>query len=1202
MLTDSLLFLTLAILAILSIYVCGYLVVAIQFLFSRVQPKDSAAKSGAKAREKVVVFVPAYNEGDALVDTVETLLHQDYAGPLHVEILIEDQSDSSFRALNKRYRIADGKVYKRGAKTLSVNLTGLRRKNAKINFALDQLDATYVAFLDADHRADPRWISRSIDKLIAEKADAVQSRRGPLDARKLFQFWDSAENHIGNEVLNTVFSRWRLNSFFTGTTCLFKASVFESLRFSESITEDTYLSYDLLCAGHKIAYNGAAGSYEEVAPEVGTYLARRRRWSSGHNQSFFDHLPAILSGPLNIFRKFQLLMHGAYFLLPSLIVVLINCLGIYFFLQFTDNIRLLSIFLSLGVGLYLSHITSNRFSEYAVNLLFSFLWVFPQITTACVFIYKIAGDELFYQLLAFPYARDLTMVHVLLLLLPLSLLFVGSWKFKRPSLGFVLLYLPTFPLILFLDIFSLYLGFVDYILGRSVWGKISRSNTVGPNALPGAVAAVLTTQKKAASRYLYFLAIPATLLSAVLVNDLLVFDSNCGHPKYLFFKPLLFKSSPDAVLDIRIGKTASPTPGAFTLIADVKVITDNPEGMRIEYSLRKEELHKQALSPQASSFQIKEDVPMGFDTVDFNVSLRGKGTTCSVKRAVSTTFKEVQNNRLFVNGEEFPIKGVIPSFRTAHIDISLREGLEQIKELGANTIRVYHAPTDELLALANELSLMIVVQPDESTWANIDMGAWGADKELASYYDELIEDTEGNPYILIDNIGNELEIAADSKEAPKNIKKALTTARESEGYRFPLSYSTYAIYDDYPVDVMAINMLDTGDTYWDQGLALVRSRNMAFYASEFGGFVAFFERVEPLIRAKRVHDYWERLGLLGSSGAIFFQSHDNWAQPVVVGYNDPFNPEQPDDERGLWDHDNRKKPVHDVLKNLYADVKLSLDTAGSKARLAGRNIRSYALQDLVIEHEGVRVFEGNVAANSEFHFEPPTWSESADHEFRMSYTSHRGLLSAYTVTVVDPRFIQSPYFLDEYISVTSRGEDRLEIELYADDQLDFYLPTDWQSYEVNGERKVNQGLNTYSPAQASFVECTNTDWAQTPPQWNELGDRFENTGVFYVRCRIPVGLDVSEYSFVVEGVGSTRIDVLASTGAVLPIETHSYRENRIPMSRLPGAVDAEGGIVFRVDRQFVEYIAGNYTPSGVPIRVRLKPPRLEKIHKISLSR
>ena len=61
------------------------------------------AHSGRQDRGRVLVLVPSHHEGEGLVDTVRTLIDQDYEGSIEVQVLVQDFSDETVDALSRAY-------------------------------------------------------------------------------------------------------------------------------------------------------------------------------------------------------------------------------------------------------------------------------------------------------------------------------------------------------------------------------------------------------------------------------------------------------------------------------------------------------------------------------------------------------------------------------------------------------------------------------------------------------------------------------------------------------------------------------------------------------------------------------------------------------------------------------------------------------------------------------------------------------------------------------------------------------------------------------------------------------------------------------------------------------------------------------------------------------------------------------------------
>ena len=62
-------------------------------------PARASVHSGRQDKGRVLVLVPSHHEGEGLVDTVRTLIDQDYEGSIEVQVLVQDFSDETVDAL-----------------------------------------------------------------------------------------------------------------------------------------------------------------------------------------------------------------------------------------------------------------------------------------------------------------------------------------------------------------------------------------------------------------------------------------------------------------------------------------------------------------------------------------------------------------------------------------------------------------------------------------------------------------------------------------------------------------------------------------------------------------------------------------------------------------------------------------------------------------------------------------------------------------------------------------------------------------------------------------------------------------------------------------------------------------------------------------------------------------------------------------------
>ena len=927
------------VLFILLFYSIGYVLSCLSLLFST---KTKLQNLDARDKGSVAVLVPSFNEGEALIDSLKTLLSQDYLGQINIYLLIKDENDTSYPFLDEYLKSLSNVENRK----INICLSGEQGKKEKINKILPTLVEDFIAFLDADHRADNQWLSSSITLSGNEGHDVVQSVRRPLAISTFFQVWDSLQNHIGNEVFNALYRKLKLNTFFTGTTCVFKASALKNKLFPSSLTEDTFLSYELIVSGKKIGYNPFFGSYEEVAPDLSSYIARRRRWSNGHNQTFFYYFKKILTLDVGLKQKAQMLLHGGYYFLPIMIVGLLDIVGIYYFLQYTNNVQAfclgLTIFISISIGILRFSSIKDLIYESAVGVLV----FFPYISLVSVYIYKFHQHEVYYQVISFPYSKPLFWVNLCMVLAPILVLVCGRRLYKYPSLGVFYSHIFFYPFVLVVDLFSGTLGFFDLVFNNKKWGKVNRSNMVDSSIVPQSISEN-TNKKRLSVRKFYAVILgPISVALVILANDFLVFH-NCGEPKYFFGEYILFEISPPFYSRMFL-RLKSLEQGKYLLN-----ITNHIEGDVEDYerslklSVNGKTIYKGNLSDKTTIVEHVGNMGWGTELVTSEIEVNG--FSCVQNRKFSNSVKEIRQGQLLVNGDPFLIKCIIPSFSTSKINLSLSEGLRQIKRAGANCIRVYHSPTEDLLEQARINQLLIISQPDETTWSNIKMSKDSSVKLLMQRYEEHVDQTDGNPYLFFDHLGNELEINDDHYKSIINISKSLERIHDEPYYRYPISYSTYNTYIKYPVDILGVNMLDSGDVYWKDGVNHIKSLNIPFYASEFGGFVAFFEQTPTFLRIHRLYENWQNLLDKGALGAAFFQSHDNWAQPVPVGYNDPFNNEMPDDMRGFWDVDNKPKEELNHLSTILSDLDFKYLGFG---KLEFFNRRSFSLKNLVFIIQG----------------------------------------------------------------------------------------------------------------------------------------------------------------------------------------------------------------------------------------------------------
>jgi beta-glucanase (GH16 family)/cellulose synthase/poly-beta-1,6-N-acetylglucosamine synthase-like glycosyltransferase len=479
---------------LLAAYALGHYFCGLVFLTRRLSPRDFALGG----QEPISVLVPARNEGALAIAALESLFAQDHAGPIDIYLLIKDSHDTSIPYLRQLFvqrhdrsaleQLDDlfstdalvgathvRKLSTHGNKTLYVALAGVDPKSEKINWLVTQLDTPYVAILDCDHQAQADWLRTSLILLNEQPAAIIQGRRQPLQAKGFFSFWDSLHQHVGCELFNSAFTRLGLTVFFTGTTAVMRTALLKSSPLTHCLTEDIDLSYSLFMRGLKVVANPYSGSREETSPDLYSFLARRRRWASGHTTAFFKHLLLLRQAPVRTHDRLQFLFHGTHYLIVLGVFFLHALIGVYFFTELSWLSQATALGASLCVALGIAHTQRTRQAAARVlEVLLLWAWFAPALIVLMNVLHAALVGDL--SRAALPIHGAVQVIGLIALCAPIIVLLLGLVGFRQATVRAVLKSVVTYPLAFYLDIAGILLGLLDCLTGQKRWRAVSRAH------------------------------------------------------------------------------------------------------------------------------------------------------------------------------------------------------------------------------------------------------------------------------------------------------------------------------------------------------------------------------------------------------------------------------------------------------------------------------------------------------------------------------------------------------------------------------------------------------------------------------------------------------------------------------------------------------------------------------------------------------
>lgn len=1173
--------------------------------------QDESTVDADTPRGKVLILVPSHHEGVGLVDTVRTLIDQDYEDTVEVQVLVEDFSDSTVAALTAAYppmEPDDGERIQLSSgltrRTVSIVAVGHRAKHVKLNAALDRADdVDFVALLDADHRAKLDWISSGVGVLRTTSADGVQFRKRALSTGSLAQIWDAGLSHVAFELFNRALQMSFGRVSFTGSTAVFRAGPLREHKFTDCITEDTFLSYTLMLSGYRIVYDHRVGSFEEVTPNIPSFVFRRRRWSAGHTHAFFAHLPKVFFGDAPLSTRALILFNGQFFLTPVFIALFFLVHGLYYFALYPLEIRAMVLGVSVAIALPVTLWLSWRRSTKASDLVATAFMVVPQIAIGGTVLYGMVSGDPYYYITSFPHEGLVWAAEAGFLLVGAATFVLAAIHVRamawQPALVFVL----TFPLLIVFDLLSALYGFSDFVLKRRQWSRIDRQTEYSADldeSLKGRLV-VTKEQTRPSNRVLSRLTWMFGLSMALIGTNEVLSVGPCGTISPLLWEPFLVDRDKAPTIQVRISRAVEAGSLQVGVHVDVRADVQGPLHIRVmEAGTLIGEKHLQ----QRRSMVAETSWPLGWSSRTLSVSLSGPETTCLVHRQVSTRVIETGNSGLMVNGEPFAIKGMVPSFLTPSTALETDEGFAQLKRIGVNAVRLYHPPTPSIEAAAAEHQMLLIPQPDLSTWDNFDPQNTLGRTLYRRRWDKLVRQTTGNPLVLFLNTGNELEIDDRSSDQIGAIREIIKDAQSNSPNL--TTYSTFATYIDYPVDILGINMLDSGPTYWTRALALVQRLGVPFYASEFGGFVAFFERPSSALRQWRMFHQAKAVRKYGGSGTVFFASHDNWRQAVPPGeFNDPFQGEHPDDSRGFWDPANNAKPELEMLTYLLADVAVSVVNKrvgpdDDLIQVSVRNRRDYRLSDVqIVLDSGVTVNVGELAPteSSVVSLKLKALRKRTAYpnvELQITHTAHSGLegKSLWSMAVPDPS--SGPVVVGAKVFNLEQETESATFTALVDGDVRVVVPDEWDSVLIGQTRypTPNGEVHLTLPSPTTPVDAL--EMSRDGQVWETFDGLSIGTGERFLRFRVP-GSPSDNAALVMSGLAASQVHFRWTDG-MTSIDAHPYRETTTSIA------GRSGDVMVRMRRRRPEYLTAAQSPTGDPVPISLSVPFIFDPQRIEVRR
>ena len=255
-----------------TVLLCGY---AIGHARRRRRPTWSW---GDEVTEQVSVIVPAWNEREGIVGTVESLV----ASTHDVEVVVVDDASTDGTAAEVE------KLKLPGVRVVRVPKGG---KAAALNTGIALSKNPIVVMVDADTVVEPDAVHRLVQPFADPTVGAVAGNVKVGNRRRMVARGQHIEYVIGFNLDRRLYERFDCIPTVPGALGGFRRLAVQTAGgvTDDTLAEDTDLTIALHRAGWRVVYTDDARSWTEAPATVGQLWRQRYRWSYGTMQALWKH-------------------------------------------------------------------------------------------------------------------------------------------------------------------------------------------------------------------------------------------------------------------------------------------------------------------------------------------------------------------------------------------------------------------------------------------------------------------------------------------------------------------------------------------------------------------------------------------------------------------------------------------------------------------------------------------------------------------------------------------------------------------------------------------------------------------------------------------------------------------------------------------------------------------------------------------------
>lgn len=248
----------------------------------------------------VTILVAAYQESEAIADTLESIAGEDYPGPLEVLVLNDGSTDDTAAIASAAAERLDFPAH---VTVRVIDFEQNRGKAAALNSGLRMASHDLIVTIDGDTLLRSDALTDIVERLLSDPPDtmavagAVLVRNSRENLTTGAQEWD---------YFHGIAAVKRMQSMYHGTlvaqgafSIYRKEALIEVGGWPECVGEDIVLTWAMLKKGWRVGYAEDAVVFTNAPTTFRQFAQQRKRWSRGLIEALHHHEDLLFKGRLS---------------------------------------------------------------------------------------------------------------------------------------------------------------------------------------------------------------------------------------------------------------------------------------------------------------------------------------------------------------------------------------------------------------------------------------------------------------------------------------------------------------------------------------------------------------------------------------------------------------------------------------------------------------------------------------------------------------------------------------------------------------------------------------------------------------------------------------------------------------------------------------------------------------------------------------